>query len=91
MMNENKILERFYVMSFLLIFLFLLLYWYFDLNILIGGGIGAIYLGVIQFYLKDKVWYFWWTLVPMSPAYVKLIGSFLIFLGILFLLIGLII
>jgi len=90
--DERKIINRLITFDMLIVFILIVIYILFNLkgreSIIIG--LAFISWGSIQFYLKDKVWYFWWTLIPARPIYVKLIGVFLIFLGIIFLIGGLI-
>ncbi len=88
-MNESDTLELLYAATFLLIFIVVILNLIFNVNLIILGGVSFIFLGIINLYLKDRIWYLFWTLVPAKSVYVKLLGSFLILIGLLFTLLGL--
>jgi|SRR3989344_7975422 len=86
--TESTMLINLYTVTGLYLVLGIILNIIFNVSIVILGGIGSVFLGVINFYLKNKVWYLWFTLVPTRPIYVKLIGIFLILVGILFIFLG---
>ena len=53
-------------------------------------GIGFVIFGFIQLYVKDSLWILFWDFIKVKPIYVKLVSALIIFLGVLFILLGLI-
>lgn len=80
----NGLIKSLVISLIILGFLYIIL----DLSKLVLLGTESILYGLTHFYLRDKIWFFWWKLSKTKPIYVNLFGIFWILFGILLTILG---
>lgn len=87
--SDKKDFVKIYSTGLITVFFMLILYYLFKWHFSLLVGLVFFELGLIQFYLKERIWFIpSWKLYHVRPIYARLFGGFLIFWGLILIVIG---